>query len=244
MENYSFDLIRIFFGEAPPIIYLEIIIRTLILYGYTVALMRVIPQRNLGELSQLDIMAIIALGSAVGDPMFYPNVPILHGILVITLIFIMRYGLTAVSRLGTTYEFIVEGDPIRVVVDGLLDLDGMQKANITREDVFMQIRMDQHDTLADVQRAYVETSGKISVLPYKPEEQKPYGLPIVPPRDIKTFTRHQHTETAPTSATYGCYNCGYVETFEEGSQFVRCPRCQESQWLDLDHIDFVAQTTG
>lgn len=242
MENYSFDLIRIFFGEASPMIYVEIILRTLILYGYTVALMRIVPHRNIGELSHLDIMAVIALGSAVGDPMFYPDVPLLHGMVVIALIIIIRYGLTKISTQGTQYEFIIEGDPIRVVVDGLLDVKGMHKSTITREDVFMQVRMDQHDSLGDVKRAYVETSGKISVIPFEESEKKPYGLPTIPPADMKSFRRYKRGEVTPITATYGCYNCGYFESFEKDGKFESCPRCHEAQWLDLDHIELKADT--
>ena len=90
MEDYSFDLIRIFLGELPPIIYFEIFIRTAVLFFYVILLLRITPQRNIGGLSPIDLLIVIALGSAVGDPMFYPNVPLLHGIAVITIIFFLN----------------------------------------------------------------------------------------------------------------------------------------------------------
>ena len=43
-------------------------------------------KRGMGELSPFELVIIVALGSAVGDPMFYADVPLVHGIIVITVV--------------------------------------------------------------------------------------------------------------------------------------------------------------
>jgi uncharacterized membrane protein YcaP (DUF421 family) len=73
-------------GDEPPLFLLEIVFRTMVIYGYTMALMRWLGSRTIGQLSSIEFLLVIALGSAVGDAMFYPDVPLLHAIAVITVV--------------------------------------------------------------------------------------------------------------------------------------------------------------
>ena len=83
MNDYSFDLHRIIVGDLPPMFYGEIILRTTVLFVFALILIRTMGKRSLGQLSTFDFVIIIALGSAVGDPMFYDDVPLLYGMLVV-----------------------------------------------------------------------------------------------------------------------------------------------------------------
>ncbi|WP_201772918.1 hypothetical protein, partial [Devosia riboflavina] len=73
-------------GNEPPTFLLEIVIRTVIIYSYTLALLRWLGSRAIGQLSTVEFLLVIALGSAVGDAMFYPDVPLLHCLLVVTVV--------------------------------------------------------------------------------------------------------------------------------------------------------------
>src|SRR5215207_7709864 len=88
-----FDFHRIFLGDAPALFLLEIVFRTLIMYTYTVILLRILGKRGMGQLSMLELAIIIAFGSAVGDPMVGAEMPILHGMTAITAVTIFQIGL-------------------------------------------------------------------------------------------------------------------------------------------------------
>ncbi len=81
-----FDLARMFLGDAPPLFFLEILVRTLLIYGYTIVLIRWIGGRGVAQLSMVELLLVITLGSAVGDVTFYPDVPLLHAMAVITIV--------------------------------------------------------------------------------------------------------------------------------------------------------------
>src|SRR5687768_736421 len=85
-----FDFPRIFFGDAPTLFLLEIVFRTLIMYSYTVFLLRLLGKRGMGQLSMLELAIIISFGSAVGDPMVGYDIPIVHGMLAITVVAIFQ----------------------------------------------------------------------------------------------------------------------------------------------------------
>ena len=89
----SFDLGRILFGEeetAQLVFYLEVVFRTIVMYLYTIFLSRMVGQGGVGQIGPFEFVLVIAIGSAAGDPMFYPEVGLLQGILVITVVILMH----------------------------------------------------------------------------------------------------------------------------------------------------------
>ncbi|MDP3264688.1 MAG: hypothetical protein U1E06_13565 [Tabrizicola sp.] len=52
-------------------------IRTLIIYAYSLLLIRWIGGRGVAQMSVVEFLLVVALGSAVGDAMFYGDVPLL-----------------------------------------------------------------------------------------------------------------------------------------------------------------------
>lgn len=229
--DYTFDLQRIFFGDLPLIFIFEILLRTFVLYAYALLLFRLLPRRNMGNMTQLEVLLIIALGSALGDPMFYPDVPLIHGIVVITLIAIINQVLAKLARRGDHWERVIEGDPIQVVDEGQLDLGGMRVASLTREDVFMALRMQEHKSLGEVKAAYIETNGSISISPYSPDDKHP-GLPLIPLPHLGRKMFYKADDSVPDSKTYGCYRCGHIQEHKAGDNFGHCHRCQRDNWLD------------
>ena len=53
MDGYSFDLQRIFLGDLPLLFFAEILLRTAILYTWTLIMIRFTGKRSLSELSRL-----------------------------------------------------------------------------------------------------------------------------------------------------------------------------------------------
>ncbi len=231
MENYTFDLQRIFFGDLPLLFLLEIALRTLILYVYAATLIRLAPRTNIGQMNSLDLLVIIALGSSLGDPMFYPDVPIVHGMVVITIVIGLQALLVRLTQRSDTIEGLIEGDPIRVIIDGMLDVDGMKEAQLTREDVFAHLRLNEYEHLGQVQSAFIETNGQISMHAF-PNGQQKKGFKIIPPVHRAGWTQYKTGEAVPESNDFACYTCGNIEHYEAGQTFHDCPRCQYPTWVN------------
>jgi len=82
----SLDWQRMFLGDYDLLFYVEIVIRTLIILVWLLALLRVAGKRGVSQLSPLELAIVIGLGSAVGDAMFYAEVPLVHAMLVMALV--------------------------------------------------------------------------------------------------------------------------------------------------------------
>ena len=109
------EIIRILFGEAEtaqPLFYLEIIFRTLVMYLYTIFLARMVGQGGIGQIGPFEFVLVIAVGSAAGDPMFYPEVGLFQGILVITVVIVLHRLTGFIFTHFRKLEDKVEGLPV------------------------------------------------------------------------------------------------------------------------------------
>lgn len=227
--NYTFDLQRIFIGNLPLLFFAEIVLRTTIMYVWTLIMVRITGKRSMNELTAMELLLVIGLGSAVGDPMFYPNVPVLHGMAAISLVIGLHEATVALTNRSKTLHNFVVGTPGRIVVDGCIDLEGIKETGMSREELFMSLRQSSYAHLGQLQRVYIEPDGKFSMYPYKDGEIRP-GLAIMPPSEFDSSAIYEAGGLVPKSGVYVCNTCGYPETYEQEAVFVQCPRCEGKYW--------------
>ncbi len=172
---------RIFLGDLSVALVLEIVLRTAVMYLYTLALVRVLGKRGLGQLSPFELVIIVALGSAVGDPMFYVDVPIVHGIIVITAVVALERTLVKFTERNKRVERLIESIPVLLVRDGVLLAEALDQEDLSQSEVFMGLREKGVEFLGEVRRAYLEPSGHISV--FKEKSPAAMGASILPTED-------------------------------------------------------------
>lgn len=163
MNDYSFDLHRIVFGDLPPMFYAEIALRTTVLFLFALVLIRTMGKRSLGQLSTFDFVIIIALGSAVGDPMFYDDVPLLYGMLVVAVVVVMERALAFVTSRRPHVERFVDSTPTVLVRDGIVDYAALRSEMMSPSELFQALRVNGLKQLEDVVLAVLEPSGQVSI---------------------------------------------------------------------------------
>lgn len=227
--NRPLDLGRMFIGDEPPLFLVEVALRTTIIFVYTLFLLRVLGKRGVAQLSLFEVTIIIGLGSAVGDPMFQADVPLLHAMVVIAIIVILYRVFMALVRKNERFERFVEGEPSCLVVEGRIDLEALDKERISQEELFEILRGSGVSQLGEVKRAFIEQSGTVSVFAFAPNHVRP-GLPFVPPWDIEQppFFDRGTSDAAP--GEYACTTCGEKTTVGSESPLPACPHCKGTKW--------------
>jgi uncharacterized membrane protein YcaP (DUF421 family) len=226
-----FDLERMFLGEdIPPAFTLEIAFRTAFMYLYALLVLRLMGKRGINQLTAFDYAVIIALGSAVGDPMFYHDIPLLHGMVVMTVIVALERLLSAVISSSPRADAFLQGTAEELVRDGRLALDRMRREGMSREDVFTGLRQVGVEQLGQVKRAYVEESGQLSVFCYAPGKVRA-GLPLVPPWDLEEPDRLPSGTVLPDGGDFACFECGLVAHVSPGGRLPPCASCGGSGWV-------------
>ena len=163
MNDYSFDLHRIIIGDLPPMFYGEIILRTTVLFVFALILIRTMGKRSLGQLSTFDFVIIIALGSAVGDPMFYDDVPLLYGMLVVTVVVALERVLALLTSRRPRLEKLVDSSPTILVRDGVVDYRALKGELMSPSELFQALRVNGVKQLDEVVLAVLEPSGHVSI---------------------------------------------------------------------------------
>lgn len=152
-----------FFGDGDAFFLVEIVIRTVILYSFALFMVRLMGKRGMAQLSPFEFVIIVALGSAVGDPMFYPDVPLVHGFAVIVTV-VAAQRLIARITLNEAVERVLEGQPLVVVKDGVILEDVLTREEFTKEELYELLRLNGVARIQDVRLAVLEGIGRLSVL--------------------------------------------------------------------------------
>jgi len=87
---------------------LETVLRTLIMFIVIMISLRILGKRGVKQLSVFELVVIIGLGSAAGDPMFYKDVGILPALAVFTMIVILYTSITYFIGKNKNFEELVE----------------------------------------------------------------------------------------------------------------------------------------
>ena len=164
MDIQPFDWQRIFVGDAPPLFLLEIVFRTMFMYVYTLLLVRVIGKRGLTQLSPFEYIVIIVLGSAAGDPAFYPDVPLTHAMVVMAVVVALQKTLALLTEKNRKLEVAIESEARCLVRDGKLDEAALAAEHLSDSEVYAALRAEGVEFLSEVRYALLEPSGRISVL--------------------------------------------------------------------------------
>ncbi len=226
MEDYNIlDLKRIFLGSRSLVFLVEIILRTIIMYSYAIFLLRLFGKRGMGQFSNLELAIIISFGSAVGDPMIGAEMPIVYGLVCITTVALLQIGMEMVINKNPRLERIMEGKAVCLVRDGRIDIRALHRENLSVEDLFRKLRTQHITHLGEVEKAFFETSGEMTVVRYSSEKSR-CGLSVLP-EPLHVY----HNTTVNQKGIYSCTACGFTRTFEREEHFPSCSCCASTGWV-------------
>jgi uncharacterized membrane protein YcaP (DUF421 family) len=231
MDDFQvFDFHRIFLGETPASFLIEIVFRTVVMYSYTILLLRLLGKRGMGQLSTLELAIIISFGSAIGDPMMGVDIPIFHGMVVVTTVAILQVGMERVINRHKKVELVMEGRASCLVDNGLIQLACLKENNMSHEDLMRSLRSSQVEQLGLINKAFFETSGNISVI-FLPKSKFKPGLTTLPVEFIAEEDIIDAKSKLRKEGYYSCLRCAYTDLFKQGMKIGICPRCHHDKWV-------------
>lgn len=229
-KPYEFDLYTMFWGEHPPSMLLEILLRVALVYLFILIVLRLGGKRTTGELAFFDFAIIIALGSAVGDAMVMSDVPLFHSFLVVASVVALEQIVARLTERNRSVEAFVEGQPTLLVEDGVISENQMHGERLSRDELFEGLRQNGVHHLGEVALAYLEPSGKLSVI--KAKVPRP-GLSVLPHgKRLCTDERVQEL--------LSCKTCGTIVDKSDDEQ--HCPRCGEKKWAKATYCELEGQS--
>lgn len=218
-----FDWHRILIKELPWTFLGEVAFRTVFMFIILLTALTVSGKREVRQLSIYELVLVIGLGSAAGDPMFYDDVPLSSAVVVFIVMMACYKLVTYISDRNKKVRNVLEGTPVYIVEEGRVLIDNLRQEDITREELFADLRVQGIRQLGQVQTTILEPNGQISIFQFEKDDIRE-GLSIMPKK------LDERTENLARPGTYACYTCGHVETFHQPVKAPICRQCGQSAW--------------
>ena len=155
----------------PEVIFLLIsFIRAVILLVTVMLSLRLMGKRQIGELQPTELVTTILLSEIAVVPMQDNDIPMLNSLVAVCVLVGIEILLGAVSVKSDRFRSVLQGNSVILINDGVLDQKNMKKLRYNLDDVLEALRQKNVFDIADVQYAFAETNGSLSVL-LKPEKR-------------------------------------------------------------------------
>lgn len=226
VQPFNWD--RMLIDQLPWTFLGEVAFRTVFMFIILLTALTVSGKREVRQLSIYELVLVIGLGSAAGDPMFYHDVPLASAVVVFAVLMSCYKLATFISDRNQAIREIIEGKPVYVIENGCILIQNFDREDISLQELMADLRVEGIEQLGQIRTAIREPNGQLSVYQFEPDAVRK-GLPILP----KEFDRH--TEYIDQPGDYACCTCGNVQTFDAPASRPPCPRCGKPIWVGAAH---------
>lgn len=136
--------------------------RTILVFAYGVAVIRIAGRRLFGKWSAVDITVSIIIGSNLSRTIS-GNAPLLGTIAATTLLMGLHWIVSRISARSRGASSLIEGRPIDLATGGVLDDGERRRRNISHADLDEALRGSGIERIEETSRVTLEPSGKITL---------------------------------------------------------------------------------
>jgi uncharacterized membrane protein YcaP (DUF421 family) len=142
----------------------EIFIRGSVTFVALLVMMRVVGQREAGGLGITDILLVVLVAEAAAAGLHGNANSVTDGILLVATILFWSIAFDAVAYRWPKLGRFIKAQPRLLIKDGAVDHQRLRRELMTRDELRSQLRLHGIDDPADVDRAYLEPNGMISII--------------------------------------------------------------------------------
>jgi len=144
--------------------YVIIALKSIAVYVFIVAAIRVFGKKEFAQLSVVDVVFILLISNSVQTAMVGNDTSLSGGLVAALALFAMNYVFKWVTNNSKNISKAIDGEPILLIYDGLVKENGLKEASITIEQLKAVVREHGVEEIEEVNLAIFEVDGNISVL--------------------------------------------------------------------------------
>jgi uncharacterized membrane protein YcaP (DUF421 family) len=148
----------------------EKVLRAILIYLFLVIALRIAGKRELAQLNTLDFVVLLAVANAVQNGLIGNDNSVTGAVVGAAVLFVVNGALAFLLFRKARLRRWVEGTPTMLIRDGRLDEAGLRREEMTHEELLTEVQQAGADTFAEVETAMLEPSGKVVVVPKRPDE--------------------------------------------------------------------------
>lgn len=137
---------------------------TLAIFLFLVVTFRCVARRVLGQLTVIDLVVILLMGSAVETAMVAGNVSLPAGIVCAGILMVLTWGMARLVERSALARKLFGGAAVILVENGRPNYEMMKRYGLNFDQVQEGIRERGTEDIADVKYAVLEIDGEITVV--------------------------------------------------------------------------------
>lgn len=147
---------------------IETIIRTLLFYFIIVLAYRIMGKREVGQLGIIDLIVSILIAELVALGIEKIHQSIWMTLLPIIVLVLIELLLGYIAVKSRKFSKLFGGKPTMIINGGKLVFKNLITQRYSLDDLLLELRKQSISSIEDVEYAFLETNGDLSIFPYKP----------------------------------------------------------------------------
>ncbi len=157
-----------------------IIYRTIFFYFFIVLAYRIMGKREIGQLGIIDLIVSILIAELVAISIENIKDSIFLTIMPIIILVVLELVLAFISIKSRTFRTLFGGKPSLIIVNGNVNYKEMIRQRYSMDDLLISLRQNSIKSIEEVEYAFLEPNGKLSVFKYNLFKTKSnYPMPII-----------------------------------------------------------------
>jgi uncharacterized membrane protein YcaP (DUF421 family) len=144
--------------------YVIIALKSIAVYVFIVAAIRVFGKKEFAQLSVVDVVFILLISNSVQTAMVGNDTSLSGGLVAALALFAMNYLFKRISLGSESISKVIEGEPVLLIYNGEIRPNALKEASISLEQLKAVVREHGVEEISDVNLAIFEVDGNISVL--------------------------------------------------------------------------------
>lgn len=149
--------------DAGHIAWWQMANRAAIIFIYAVLLYRLAPRRAFANLSAFDIILTVIVGSALSRSLT-GNAPVLPTLAATAFLVVLHTLFSMLAPRSEAFSWLAKGRPVRLIRNGEVDWAVARRNFLGPRDITEHLRLKGLRNVEQVQEAYIERNGQISVI--------------------------------------------------------------------------------
>ncbi|MCR6545315.1 DUF421 domain-containing protein [Dehalobacterium formicoaceticum] len=149
---------------------METVLRTVGLLAFGFICYRLMGYRSMGDMEPTDFVIMLVIAETLGTPLADESLSLTNTIIAVSTLTILQILFSWTGLKSTFLLQLMDGKPIPVIQNGKILEKNMRKARVNRSDLMEELRVQGLSNYLDVEFAYLEPSGRFSIIRKKEVE--------------------------------------------------------------------------
>lgn len=159
---------------------IQVVFRTIFFYFFVLLCYRLMGKREIGQLGVIDLIVSILIAELIAISIEETENSIFLTIVPIIILVVLEIVLAFISIKSRKIRTFFDGKPSLIICNGKINYNEMVKQRYSMDNLLLSLRQKEIKNLDDVEYAFLEPNGKLSIFKYNFLKTKSaYPMPLI-----------------------------------------------------------------